>query len=764
LNDSVQCNDGSVVRELVGAGVSSVKPGNDRRIYGNARLHPVTPVETRSFQTFVLTYTVGSLGLDDTGSICVCFRVMSDLGSLQTHDPKAPNFVTASCTGSGSISLQFDPDGGQRPFNKRLLARLDGGFLKEGEEIKIVFGDTSGGSPGFLMQTFAEAAFEFRVMVDAVATRHFEPLDELLAVPVVAGPPERWKAVLPTLRRPGEPFHLGIKAEDKWGNPTAKTQAQLRLEANMPVEGLPETVTFSGNQRSVIVENLKTTNPGVIFIKVFDEEAMIAEAGPLVIKDSAHSGYWADLHGQSGETVGVGRIDDYFDFARNLAFLDATSHQGNDFQINDTFWKHLNKTTAKYDEPGRFVAFPGYEWSGNTAVGGDHNVFFRHEGRAIRRSSHALLADRTEEPGDANTLSDLYDALAEEDCVLYAHVGGRYANIAYAHDPKLETAFELHSAWGTFEWLLKDAFDLGYRVGVVCNSDGHKGRPGASYPGASTFGAYGGLTCFLTGRLDRDAIFEAMRSRHHYGTTGSRIHLEVNAEFTTPAILVKNAPAPDASVSSAMMGDIVKVADDQITLRVEVDAPAGIERIEIRNGRESVETHRPYDREDLGQRIRIVWSGAEYRGRGRNTEWRGRAGFKGAAIHNFHKINAWNHERLFEQVGSNQIIWDSITTGNFTGFDAWAKGADNASLEITTNRGDLALQLRDIGIEDHVLDAGGLDRKLRVFRLPDNNAHRSMSIETQLKLNTGRDNPLWVCVTTEDGHQAWSSPIYAVKP
>ena len=55
---------------------------------------------------------------------------------------------------------------------------------------------------------------------------------------------------------------------------------------------------------------------------------------------------------------------------------------------------------------------------------------------------------------------------------------------------------EVHSAWGTFEWLLTDGFALGHRCGVVCNSDGHKGRPGASYPGASMFGAYGGLTCF----------------------------------------------------------------------------------------------------------------------------------------------------------------------------------------------------------------------------------------------------------------------------
>ncbi len=107
-----------------------------------------------------------------------------------------------------------------------------------------------------------------------------------------------------------------------------------------------------------------------------------------------------------------------------------------------------------------------------------------------------------------------------------AHVGGRYADIKFAHDP-METAVEVHSAWGTFEWIVRDAFEKNYRVGIVANSDGHKGRPGACYPGASFFGSYGGLTCFLAERLDRDAIFECMRRRRHYATTGNRALLSV---------------------------------------------------------------------------------------------------------------------------------------------------------------------------------------------------------------------------------------------
>jgi hypothetical protein len=37
--------------------------------------------------------------------------------------------------------------------------------------------------------------------------------------------------------------------------------------------------------------------------------------------------------------------------------------------------------------------------------------------------------------------------------------------------------------------MLWDAFDMGYVVGVMCNSDGHKGRPGAEGPGAGQFGS-----------------------------------------------------------------------------------------------------------------------------------------------------------------------------------------------------------------------------------------------------------------------------------
>jgi len=756
-----------VRRSLVGENAPSVRPGDDPALYGHAVLAPRDAVECRSFQTFTVTYTVGRLGLDDTGAIRVSFRMITDAGKPQCTNPAAANYLSATTTGAGRIALRIGAEG-QRPWSGTVTAQLLGGYLKEGEQITLTFGDTAHGSPGMLMQTFAEPGYEFRISTDVQATGNFLPLAEQFAVPVVAGPAVKWVAVLPTLRRPGEAFHLGIKAEDAYGNPTTQASGRVRLEASLPVEGLPADFDYAPADRALAIEGLRVAEPGTLRIRVFVDERQVAEAGPLVIREGAVAGFWGDLHGQTGETVGVNTAESYFDFARNKAFLDVSSHQANDFQINAAFWARLNELTAEWNEPGRFTVLPGYEWSGNTAVGGDHNVFFAEEGRQIVRCSHALLEDRADLGTDANTLTDLFAALKDEDCVIYAHVGGRYCNIHYDHDPKLETAVEMHSAWGTFEWVLTDGFPLGRRVGVVCNSDGHKGRPGASYPGASAFGAYGGLTCFLTDRNDRAAIMEAQRRRHHYGTTGCRMHMDVSAVLPAGSVLFERNPdgnpdAPRGEATTATMGDIVQVAGDEVTMSLAVEAHAGIERIELRNGTQVLETFRPYRADDLGSRIRVTWGGAEYRGRGRNSVWKGRCRFAGAEIDRFATINQWNRERPLETRGSEVVVFDSITTGNFMGFDAWLTATPEAQLSIRTNRGDLDLPLEKIGIEPVRMDAGGLDRRLCVQRLPDGPLARSVTGTRTVRIAEGRDNPVWIAVTTEDGYQAWSSPLYLFR-
>lgn len=79
---------------------------------------------------------------------------------------------------------------------------------------------------------------------------------------------------------------------------------------------------------------------------------------------------------------------------------------------------------------------------------------------------------------------------------------------------------------------------------------------------------------------------------------------------------------------------------------------------------------------------------------------------------------------------------------------------------VTTNHGSMAPMMDQIGLEDTVLEAGGLDRKIRIFRLPEENTTLSLNAEFEINLKPCGDNPIWICVTTQDGFQAWSSPIY----
>jgi hypothetical protein len=281
------------------------------------------------------------------------------------------------------------------------------------------------------------------------------------------------------------------------------------------------------------------------------------------------------------------------------------------------------------------------------------------------------------------------------------------------------------------------------------------------------FGAYGGLTCFLTDDLSRDGIFECLRRRHHYGTTGCRMHMDVQVKLPVESTLYLRDPAAvdnpqTEQTSQVMMGDIVKTSAKSATLEFEVAAHAPIDRVEVRRGTEVIDCLRPFVQADLGSRIRVTWHGAEYRGRGRQTRWDGKAQFKGCKIRRLSKINAWNHERLLEQYGSDTVQFNAITTGNFGGFDVWLDESDDATLNLVTKHGQIDLELGSLAMADHRLDLGGLERRLQVARLPEDNPHQRMTGSVEIPLSSDADDPLWICVITEDGFQAWSSPVFAI--
>ncbi|MBI3516643.1 MAG: DUF3604 domain-containing protein [Proteobacteria bacterium] len=725
---------------------------------GTASVTPTGAFEAGSFQDFTVTYTAGYFGIDDTGGIKIVHRFASDMGRPQFNDPKAPNYTTAEASNGAVLQLEYDPKRNLRPWDKALVIKVQRGFLRAGDRITVRLGDPRQGSPGMRVQTFHEPTFEFKVLVDAFATYNFVELPVQPVVAVVAGPPVLFKALLPTLRRTDQRFTLGFKGEDKWGNPSDRVAGTFTLRPSLPVEGLPARFEMQPGMFVRAFPDLLGTTEGDLRIEVLDAAGrVVAVSNPLrLTRAAALLPFWADLHGQSEETIGTNSARELIEFARDRAFLDAMSHQGNDFQITTPFWQELNRLSAEFNRDGAFIMFPGYEWSGNTGLGGDRNVMFMTEGRQIHRSHHALVGDLSDVATDANSAEDLFQALKSEDCVVFAHIGGRYADIKMAHDARIERAVEVHSDWGTFEWLLRDAFEQGYRVGILANSDGHKGRHGASHPGASLFGAYGGLTCMLAPELTRAGIFESLRKRHHYATTGCRMILDARARFDTEADLFAADPNLGATTST-------RVRDAIMGFVAEVVGAAPLERLEIRNGMDVLETVRPYTANELGRRIRVIWEGSEYRGRGRQTVWDGSATVTGNAIERIAPINLWNIDKELVRKSATRLEWQALTTGGFGGFDAWLAEPRAGTLTIDTALVKTTIDIGSIGLEDQVFAAGGIKRQIRVFRLPDVNAAHALRIERRIPRAATGDTALYVCATQEDGHLIWSSPIYLIR-
>jgi hypothetical protein len=377
------------------------------------------------------------------------------------------------------------------------------------------------------------------------------------------------------------------------------------------------------------------------------------------------------------------------------------------------------------------------------------------------------VPDRSDVHTDAATAAELFEAFAQagEDVVCFAHCGGRYADLKLAHDGRFERSVEIHSSWGSFEWLLQDALELGHRVGVVANSDDHKGRPGASYPGASFFGALGGLTCLLMPELTREALVECLRRRRHYATTGGRMLVAVTASFPQGGTLYHEdpalGPAEGRAATAAMMGDIVQLSEGEVMLSVDILASAPIERLEIFNGGERIETIRPYAADELGNRIRVLWEGAEYRGRFRQVIWDGGLKLSGNRILDARPIGFFNRDKTLDRIETDELAWRALTTGNCGGFDLWLEDPYAGTLELETPLVRCALPLERIGYDESVFDRSGvLPRFVRIFRLPTQNPHRTLRLERNISPEAGRDSAIFVKLTQEDGHIAWTSPIY----
>lgn len=715
-------------------------PWNNERL-GTARIEPAGAVTAGSVGTWTLVYTVGAYGIDEGGTIKLAQRFASDWEMPQFDRPSQSGYATLSTTGQAHLRPHVEPKGHERPWMKCLVIDVYDGHLAPGDTVTLVLGDRRGGAPGIRAQTFRETAHEFRFFIDPTNACVARRLPHSPTIPIVAGAPIEWVCLMPSQATVGCPVDVFVKGQDIWGNPTPVAVAPV-----LQWDGTGE-VTFQA-------QRLLFRTPG--------QGCVIARSGEFICRSNPLAGhaaepslkhYWGDLHAQTDATVGTGTEEEYFIFGRDLARLDFISHQGNDFQVTDDDWRRLNRAVRRFHADGRFVVFPGYEWSGNTSAGGDRNVFYAAEDLPILRSSHWQTPETPEDaatpahPADV-LFARLREQIGNDQALVGAHVGGRYADVRRFFDDEIGTLMEVASCWGIFEWLLWDALEAGHVAGVMCNSDGHKGRPGAEGPGAGEFGIAGGLTCVLAERHTRRAIWEALRRRRCYGTTGPRLIL-------------------DFRIDGQPMGSFVRAAEPaRATASVLGTGP--IESLTLLQGRVPVLTRRPaaFDACAGSRRVRVSWRGARIRGRARRACWDGAIRLEGARLA---AARPFQFDSPLEGIVSQTdraLTFKSHTMGDTDGFDLTLDDATRGVLHFESAVGQARVALAELGAgaSAATFAFGGLDLALRVERYPETLTENALALDTEVRPPADGRAPYLVKVVQEDGHQAWTSPIYLAAP
>lgn len=719
---------------------------------GRAEIEPEGAIRAGEVGSWTLTVTIGEHGIDDGGALAVARRDVSDWEIPQFDRPRETGYVTAETTGGAKLRLRYDPRCYVRPWRAALVVEVYDGSLAPADEVRINLGDKRQGGPGMRAQTFPESSYTFKVLVDAFGTGRYREIDPSPRLAIRGGPPERLQVVGPSVVHVDEPFALVVRALDSWGNPSPLYDERVAIQADH-VRGLPAEVRFEPDHEGVLwLEGLRVGRPGRLRFSASDASGRRAESNPLLVREARGSVrlYWGDLHGQTGLTVGTGTIEEYLRFGRDVAALDFIGWQGNDFQITNEGWEEVVEHVQRHHEPGRFVVYLGYEWSGLTPAGGDHNVYFRGGSGPLHRSSHWLVEDESDEETDRHPMSELLAEWGDRDDVMAVpHVGGRHANLDF-HDARFMPVIEIHSHHGTFEWLAEEALRRGLEVGFIAGSDDHTGRPGLSYPtretsrGLASFDVEGGYAGVYAEEHSRQGLWDAIFRRHTYATTGERILLRV----TTPG--------------GAMMGD--RVCEEEVPrLDVEVGGTAPLFAVEVRRGLDTV--HRWPDPEEVSalplhrRRLAIVWSGVRVRSRRKKARWDGTLTIRGGA---FRGIEEFAFDRRDEGVTSSSTqlaTWRSTTSGDPDGLLIDLVGEGGTILFATR---PVSFEISPSDVDGRVLtfDGGGVNLQVQVFWVPrEAPSDLSFSFRDPAPVK-GEVNPYWVRVTQRDGNAAWSSPIY----
>jgi hypothetical protein len=355
-------------------------------------------------------------------------------------------------------------------------------------------------------------------------------------------------------------------------------------------------VTFNNNgvynfHATLITGNVPLTN--------------ISPSNPVNVSGDTMKVFWGEFHTHT-EYSRDGTGDHAFAFAKNGACLDffaQTDHaDGNgEAGIDIVEWNDILANVRRYNQPGRFVTFPGYEESMD-GPSGHYNVIYNAPDSLL-----ALVPNMSNQV--YNTIQKIWTGLQSMDprisaitiphhtgkifsifpfpvCSSCNTVGGAYANnqfkplleiysghgLSEAYNPAHPLSYENINATaksGNGAYYAQDAWAVRERLGIIASSDNHLSRASQLQTGAFAV---------FADTLERNNVFSHLKKRHTYATTGERILLKF-------------------SVDEHLMGEEFTLACDQFPkIKFEINGTDTLQYIELLkwdfvNGRYTTDAH-----------------------------------------------------------------------------------------------------------------------------------------------------------------------------
>lgn len=393
-------------------------------------------------------------------------------------------------------------------------------------------------------------------------------LDPEVRLEIISGEPERLKVILPSGAQIGEPVPVVVQALDHWSNVSEQYQGEVELACQAP--GLAWKLVLGAQHKGETRTEVEFASEGIHYLEARDRTRNFrALSNPIKVEaNPERQVYFGDIHGKVWFSHGTKGPDDYYRYARDIAKLDfgATAcmvdwpHPGGERTdgsqyldarpLTDEDWESLQQAARKYHEPGNFVTFLGFEWQRDDdlcRVGcpdcqelkhqnfGDRNVYYLRDDQPLFHGYHP----------DTCSPQRLFDRLRGREALVIPHhssaPGPKGANWDL-RDDELMRLVEIYSKWGASEYpgnprpcanyslgsFVQDALHQGHRLGFIGSSDTHLSLPGGDILEQPPNLRYSqpGLACVWAEAKTREAIFEALRQRRCYATTGVRMLLD----------------------------------------------------------------------------------------------------------------------------------------------------------------------------------------------------------------------------------------------